>query len=97
MSSPTPRRGRTPHEAGGAALAPLVRLGAPIAGAILNSEFHPARSGACAVKLIVYQRIGLRINVPAGRGPPSAQPLPNPPPSLKRRSTLSDATVRRAR
>ena len=56
-------------------------LGAPIAGAILNSEFHPARSGACAVKLIVYQRIGLRINVPAGRGPPSAQPLPNPPPS----------------
>jgi hypothetical protein len=56
-------------------------MGAPIAGAILNSEFHPARSGACAVKLIVYQRIGLRINVPAGRGPPSAQPLPNPPPS----------------
>lgn len=56
-------------------------MGAPIAGAILNTEFHPARSGACAVKLIVYERIGLRINVPAGPGPPSAKPLPDPPPT----------------
>ena len=54
-------------------------LGPPVAGAILMTEFHPARSGACPVKVLVQQRIGLRVNVPPGKGPATLQPLPEPP------------------
>jgi hypothetical protein len=54
-------------------------LGPPVAGAILMTEFHPARSGACPVKQLVHQRIGLRVNLTPGKGPATIQPLPDPP------------------
>jgi hypothetical protein len=57
-------------------------IGPPVAGAILMTEFHPARSGACPVKVLVRQRIGLRLNLPAGKGPATIQPLPEPTPAL---------------
>jgi hypothetical protein len=50
----------------------------PVVAAIVNSTFHPARSGACPVMQLVQQRIGLSLRV-GGRGPPVVRAAPEPP------------------
>lgn len=51
----------------------------PVIWAVLNSEFTPARSGACPVPQLVQQRVHFHYQYPPGSKRPALQVAPEPP------------------
>jgi len=51
----------------------------PVIWAVLNSEFTPARSGACPVPQLVQQRIHFHYQYPPGSKRPALEVAPDPP------------------